>query len=183
MCGVRLVRVVRRRRCVPVRREHDGRLSGCLGGFFSLSPSLLSPPGPLFLGLPQSSLPVGTPQLSLLQEPSTAVIRVHCGTGISQSSRSSVVLSILSLCLSAPLSRNPTSPTQRAPSGLPEPMTQLEQQGSSLALTRLLVMTAKRQCSLREPSTRSHAYSITHISGQVSAVHQLTVSFQPERLI
>ena len=41
----------------------------------ALLPSL--PPGPLFPGLPQSSLPVGTPQLSLLQELSTAVIRVH----------------------------------------------------------------------------------------------------------
>ena len=62
-------------------------------------------------------------------------------------------------------------------------MTQLEQEGSSLALTRLLVMTAKRQYSLRQPSIRSHAHSITHSSGHVSAVHQLTVRLQPEQLI
>ena len=110
---------------------------------------------------------------------------LRCGTVISQSSRPSVVLSILSLPLSllAPLSRNPASLAHRAPSGLPESVTQLEQQGSSLALTRLLVMTAKQQGSLCQPTTRSHAHSVTHSSGHVSGVHQPAVSFQPERLI
>ncbi len=122
-----------------------GRPSGCLGGFRRLV--ALAPDGsrgPLFPGLPQSSLPAGTPQFSLLQELSTAVIRVRHGPAISQSSSSSVGRPVysLSLSLSAPLSRNPASLSQRAPSGLPEPMTQLEQQGSSLALTRLLVITA-----------------------------------------
>ncbi len=63
-----------------VHREWAGRLSGCLGDFVGSSPSLSSPLGPLYPGLPQSSLPIGTPQFSLLQELSTAVIRVHCGS-------------------------------------------------------------------------------------------------------
>ncbi len=93
------------------------------------SPSLSSPLGPLFLGLPQSSLPAGTPQFPLLQAPSTAVVQVRYRTAISQSSRSSVVLSILSFSpFHPPPSRHPTSLTQGALSGLPESMTQLEQQ-------------------------------------------------------
>ncbi len=74
------------------------------------------------------------------------------GTAISLSVRffsSSVVQSIFSLSISRPpLSRNPAFPSQRAPSGLPEPMTQLEQQGPSSALTHLLAMTANNNHSL-----------------------------------
>ncbi len=72
----------------------------------------------------------------LTPEPSTAVFRVCCGTVISQSSR----LSRLSGCLfslPAPFNRDPASPYQRALSGLPETITQLELQSSSFALTRL----------------------------------------------
>ncbi len=91
---------------------------------------------------------------------------------------------LVSLSLSRPsLSRNPAFLVQRALSGLPECMTQLEQQRSSFALIRLLVMTAKRQGSFRPPTIHSHAHSATHSSGHVSVVHQLAVSFQLERLI
>ncbi len=86
-----------------------GRPSGCLGDFVGSSPTPPSPSGPLFLGLPQSSLPAGTPRLSLLQELSTAVIWVHRGTGISQFSGSSVVQSVL-----PPPSLPPARPHVRA---------------------------------------------------------------------
>ena len=102
------VRVVSSSGCACVVTSGGCRASVWLSRGFrrlvALLPSL--PPGPLYSGLPQSSLPVGTPQLSLLQELSTAVIRVHCGAAISQSSLScsSVAISnILSLSLPAPL--------------------------------------------------------------------------------
>ncbi len=44
-------------------------------------------------------------------------------------------------------------PSQRAPSGLPEPMIQLEQQGSSSVLTRLLAMTANDNAYFVTPHT------------------------------
>ncbi len=66
-------------------RQCVGRVSGfqrLSRGFcrlVALLPSLL-PPGSLYPGLPQSSLPLfGTPRLSLLQELSTVAIRVHRG--------------------------------------------------------------------------------------------------------
>ncbi len=151
-CGVVVARPFRG---AFVRRERDRASVWLSRGFVGSPPSLSSPLGPLFLGLPQSSL-------SPTSEPSTSVVQVCCRTAISQSSRSSV---LLSLCLSpslcppqqepripvsaGPLSRNPASLSQRAPcrnpaslsqrapSGLPESMTQLEQQWSSFAFTRL----------------------------------------------
>ena len=116
--------------------------------------------GPLYPGLPQSGLPVGTSQLSLLQELSTVVIRVHCRTAISQSSlvRLSLCLSSLPLSLYRSPQHEPRVPVSAAPSGLPEPMTQPEQQGSSLALTRLLAMTANDNAHSATPFTLTRSF-------------------------
>ena len=114
----------------------------------------------------------GSPQLSLLQELSTAVIRVHCRAAISQSfRRSSVVMSIpppLSLSLPVPLSGNPAFPSQRVPSGLPEPMTQFEQQGSSFALTRLLAMTADDNAHFVIPHTLTRSFDNHRFKSRLS---------------
>ncbi len=56
--------------------------------------------------------------------------------------------SLFSLSLLTPFSENPAFPYQQTPSGLPKPMTQSEQQGSSSALIRLLAMRANNNHSL-----------------------------------
>ncbi len=76
------------------------------------------------------------PAVVITPEPSTAVFQVCCGTVISQSSRLSRLLVCL-LFLLAPFNTDPTSPCQRALSGLPETISQLELQSSSFVLTRL----------------------------------------------
>ncbi len=58
---------------------------GCLGGLarrpHHVSSLVIS--GSVISGLPQSSMPIRTSQVPLLQEPSTAVVQVCCGTVIS----------------------------------------------------------------------------------------------------
>ena len=76
------------------------------------------------------------PAVFITPEPSTAVFRVWCGTVISQSSHLSR-LSVCLLFLLAPFNTDPASPCQRALSGLPKTISQLELQSSSFALTRL----------------------------------------------
>ncbi len=73
---------------------------------------LLSPPSPLFLGLPQSSLPAGTPQFPLLPSLLQRCFRPAAGQR-----------PVYSLCLSAPFSRETASLSQQALSGLPDPIT------------------------------------------------------------
>ncbi len=113
---------------------------------------------------------------------STAGTAIYLSLSLSVSLvRLSFSLPSLSLFLSIstdPFSENPAFPYQRAPSGLPEPMTQSEQQGSSSALTRLLAMTA-----IDNHSSHSHARLTTVGSRHASAGHWLTVSLQPDRLI
>ena len=113
-----------RRSFVGLSREFVARQS-CLVSALITSGSILS-------GLPQSSMPTRTPQFSLLRKPSTAVVQVCCGTVIWR-----VVSSVTSLHSPTPLNRDPTSLRRRAPSRLPEAITQLELQSSSFALTRL----------------------------------------------
>ncbi len=86
-------------------------------------------------------------------------------------SRSSVVMSILSpsLSLKSPLSRNPVFPSQRAPSGLPELMSQLEQQGSSLALTRFLAMTANDNAHSITPFTLTRSFDNLRFTPRLSS--------------
>ncbi len=110
----------------------------------------------------EPALSSGTPRLSLLQDPSTAVIQIHrrgSDLSLSRSPRwgstlRSVrlfVMSIVSLSSSLyrpSLNKNPTFLWQRVPSGLPEPYPQSEQQGFSSALTRLSAMTSDDNHSL-----------------------------------
>ena len=89
------------------------------------------PPGSLYPGLPQSSLPsLRHPMAFLWQQfgstAGTAISLLSSYRGLS----SPYVPLILSLSLPTPLNENPAFPYQRVPSGLPEPMTQSEQQGS-----------------------------------------------------
>ncbi len=58
---------------------------GCLGGLARRPHHVSSPvtSGSIISGLPQSSMPIRTSQVPLLQEPSTAVVQVCCGTVIS----------------------------------------------------------------------------------------------------
>ncbi len=67
--------------------------------------------GSVISALPQSSLPIRTPQAPLLQEPSTAVVQVCCGTVIS-SHPSHHSLSLYSLSLSLSLSLPSTTQSQ-----------------------------------------------------------------------
>ncbi len=84
--------------------------------------------------------------------------------------RSSILMSILSLYLTLPipLSGNPAFPFQWAPSGLPEPMTQFEQQGSSLALTRLLAMTADDNAYFVIPHTLTRSFDNLQFKSRIS---------------
>ena len=168
----RLVRV-----CASlVQWDCSGHLSGCLGDFVGSSPSLPSPPGPLYPGLPQSSLPVCTQLLSLLQELSAAVIWVHCGAAISSGlvSYFDCYVYHLSLSLSLlppppPLRRNPAFLSQRAPLGLPEPLTQFEQQGSSLAMTHLLAITANHKAHSVNPHTLTRSFDNPQFKSRLSS--------------
>ncbi len=130
--------------CVPVHRERDRDLSGCLWGFVSRRLVALA-------SIASGSIISWTASV----EPACWHPAAFLTTSTFYSSDSGPLwdrdLAVFSfvgcpvylLALRAPLSRNPASPTQRAPSGLPELVIQLEQQGSSLALTHVLVMTAK----------------------------------------
>ncbi len=108
---------------------------------------MLPPPGSLYPGLPQWSLPSSVPYSfpyykSILprQFRSTvgAVISLSFPVGVYPTVGSSVITSIFSLSLS--LSTNP--PSTRTPRDCLNPWLQSEQQGFSSALTRLLAMTA-----------------------------------------
>ncbi len=77
------------------------------------------------------------PAVSLTPESSTAVFHVCCGTVISRSSRRSRLSAYL-LFSPTLFNRDRASLYQRALSGLPETITQLELQSSSFAWTRLL---------------------------------------------
>ena len=104
-----------------VRRGRAGLPSGCLGDFVGSSPSLQSPPGSVVSWTASVELALfGTPQLSLLQELSMAVIRVHCRAAISQS----LLFVHLFLCLSSlsiSLYRSPSAGTPRSRFSGPHP--------------------------------------------------------------
>ncbi len=120
--------------------------------------------------LPQSSLPTGTPQFSLLIEPSTAVFRVCCETVI----RSRLVGHVFQSIYSFPSSQQ--GPCISASAG-PEAITQLELQSSLFALTRLFRhWQLNIGCSIRHPS---HAHTLTIYTSQFwSRPQQLVTKLQ-----
>ena len=99
------------------------------------------------------------PTVFLTLEPSTAVFRVCCGTVISRSS-CRLHLSVCPLFLPAPFNRDPVYLYQRALSGLPETITQLELQSSSFALTHLFgYWQLNIECSIH-PLFHAHTLTI-----------------------
>ena len=119
-----------------VRLEWDG-VSVCLSRGVVGSSSALRPRRfRVRSGLSQSSLPTGTPRLSLL----LSLLQRCFGSAAGQRFRGRLVghvyWSVYSLSLPGLFNRDPASLYQRALSGLPETITQLELQSSSFALTR-----------------------------------------------
>ena len=148
-------------RVSSVRRDGVGLPKVVLGIWSARRPAPVAPASWFVISWTASVEPAlfGPPQLSLLQEHSTAVIRVltNCGgSDLSLSSRQGlssgwfvcryVYLLPVSLSTDPPSTR--TQRSHISGSGLPEPMTQSEQQGFSLALTRLLAMTANDNNSI-----------------------------------
>ena len=123
------------------RREWDGASVWLSRGFVGSSSALLSrssdASGSVVSWTASVESACGHPAVS-----PTSSAFYSSGSGALRDSDFAVFFSFVgrlvrSLSLSAPLSRNPAFPFQRAPSGLPESMIQLEQQWSSFALTRL----------------------------------------------
>ena len=149
-------RVVRanRRRCVSLQKLSRGVLR--------LVTRPQRSPASLFVifwtASVEPALSFSTPRLSLLQEPSTAVIRVHRRgsdlspvLGVYVTVRSSVFyVYLLPLLFSLPTlpQQEPRVLASAGPLCPAEPQPQLEQQGFSSALTHLLAMTSDDNHSL-----------------------------------
>ncbi len=108
------------------------------------------------------------PQFSLLQEPSTAVVQVCCGSVI-WGRRVGHVLVYLLLHSPTPLNRDPTSLYQRAPSRLPEVPNSSRTAIIFVCVDSFVqVLTPKHRMLTMLPVTPSHAHDI-HITGLVTA--------------
>ncbi len=116
-----------------------GCMSGCLGCLSArrpLSALALIASGSVISWIASVESACRHPAVSPTPEPSTACFRSAAG----QRFRSLLVrwsFRLPPLSLLAPFNRDPTSPSQRALSDLPEPITQLELQLSSFVLTHL----------------------------------------------